>query len=212
MSNTPEREIEHKLDSDTKNLLATLDEQKENVLQMSELRRRTVEPGVMKLNVSQVTTTEDSPSWAIDIEHPVEGEFRIHKSKPTKGWTNENELVQALEWYDAKNPYYLQLTDLYMKHVGDDGEYQHGWELTSPPDYSPPWRDRVASEWEDLKGGVYRPSMTGAGMYVILTIAILIAPIFYGPLSLLGPVAGASLTNMLVFGAMTIFGLMVMDG
>lgn len=115
-------------------LPATLDEQQRNVVQMQKLQQMTVEPGVMRLPVTSVSTHEDSPKWVIDVEHPVEGEIRFHRKKPVQGYDPNEGIIQLMEWYGIHddNPYKLQTEYLYVRHAGEESETVHDWELLSP--------------------------------------------------------------------------------
>lgn len=130
-------------------VLAELDEETKTALQLDEIRERTVEPGLMRLPVSQVATSEDNANVTVTVEHPVEGEIDFHLSKPTT-WGPENELVRFLDWYDTtvSGIYTLQTRSVYVRRISEGGSLtSDSWELAEPPE-TVERRDRVVRSIE----------------------------------------------------------------
>lgn len=124
-------------------LLAELDEERRACVQIDEIQRRTIEPGLMRLPVSQVSTAEDSNTVTIEVEHPVEGDVSFHLSKPTT-WNPENELVQFLDNYGLRfsDVYDLQTRDVYVDCSAGNSR---NWELAVPPEDRPSTRERAVA-------------------------------------------------------------------
>lgn len=166
-------------------LPATLDEKQENVVQMQKINRLTVEPGVMKLPVSRVTTSDNSPQWVIDLEHPIEGDLRFHRDKPVQGYDPEEGIVQMLRWYGIydDNPYKLQTEFIFVENVGrENSETMHDWELLSP-DYfrdepDPTRREKVKGKYASFKQGIRnrRPTQHGVNVALLTIVGVLATP------------------------------------
>lgn len=212
-SGTVERSIEHTTSRDGE-LLDTLSEEQEDRVQMEELYRRTQEDGSMQLKCSTVTTAENSPQFAIEVEHPVEGTIRLFAEKPVDGWSDDYLLVRMFDWYDvtSNNPHELQLRDLYVKKDEESSDYAHGWTFVRPPDYSepePPVREQLADRWATIKN--YRPDRSNGLMYTFLFAGAVIGPVLGLSLpALLGPLTVPAVT-MVVFMFTTIMGMVVLD-
>lgn len=152
-----ERSIEHDIDTELSDdsALATLSERAENRLQMDEIRRRTIAPGVMRLNVKRVVSAENSLKWAIDLDHPVRDDddtIRVFVEKPVEGWTRDYKLVRLLDWYgiDDVDPHSLEFYDVVVEKDEEASEYAHGWRLVEPPDYDAPIRTQLRRRWNRL--------------------------------------------------------------
>lgn len=156
-------------------LPATLNERQENLVQMQKVAEMTIEPGVMRLPVTTVTTADNSEQWVIEVEHPVEGEHRFFREKPVHGWHSDQELVQLLHWYGIyeNDPYMLQVERLYVRYVGKESDYNHGWELLSPDYFKEKSRRGKIKERTSQFLKRYRPErgpLTGAVMVSAMTI------------------------------------------
>lgn len=150
-------------------LPARPDEEMKNLVQMQKLARMTVEPGLYRLPVSEVSTAENSEQWTVDVEHPVIGNIRFHLQKPIEeGWHDEQELVKVLHWYGIfdEDPYKLQTEHMYVRH-NPDSDNVHDWELEDPEilvDREPTRRERIREklpEWD-------RPHRTLVQFWVVL--------------------------------------------
>lgn len=211
---TIDRSVDHVLDTELSadEALATLSDREEHRLQMQEIKRRTVKPGVMKLNVNTVTSAENSEQWAIDIEHPArKDDIRVFVEKPIEGWSRDYTIVRVLEWYGITNqdPHQLEFEDVYVRKDEAASDYAHGWVLTEPPDYEAPMRVQLRKHKERFETD-YRPSRTNAKMWgVLLTGAVVgaILPAAIGDSS----IAVNAVTTGLMFVFATIVGMAVMD-
>lgn len=200
MSTTLEHTIDEELDEVTD--LATLSEEQTNVVQMQELVERTIEPGLMRLPVSQVSTTEESENWAIDLEHPVFGTIRKHARKPVYGWDETDGIARLMHWYGISNrdPYYLQCEEMYVARTRPDASTtSNEWEIVPPPDYRRPWLQRVGDR-------LRRPTSSIEWMYTILLSSAVVGATIVSLLSL-GAVASPIVMAML-FVLATLVGLM----
>lgn len=207
-----ERTREHEIDgeTDSTNVLATLSEEQENRVQIDKIRQFTVEPGLMRLPVSVVTKAKNSEKWVVELEHPIEGTHRFYIEAPLEGWSDENELVQVLDWYGIDNdPYQLQLKHMYVKKTGDEADQHHGWELTAPPDYDPeppePMRVQIQNKFIWLKE--HRPSRSVGLFYTILTVGVVVGAI--APLSI--PFIGRLGVSLIAYFAATVAGLVLLN-
>lgn len=145
---------------DSPPLLAELDEERKATLQIDEVRMRTVEPGLMKLPVHRVSTTEDSNTVTVEVEHPIEGEMPFHLSKPST-WDPENELVEFLDYYNMAfdDLYTLQTRCVYVDCT--DG-VTRDWFLTCPPGEEPTAVERMSAGVGTVAGQL-RNEATEAG-------------------------------------------------
>jgi hypothetical protein len=173
-----EREIEHTVEEDSSrdDTITTLSEREEHRVQMQEIKRRTVKPGLMKLNVAEVSSSENSHNWAIDIEHPVKRDtMRIFLDKPMNGWTREYKLVRMMDWYDigTEDPHQLEFVDLYMEKDGERSEYAHDWVAVQPPEYDPP----ITTQIKEKISGVSdkRPVRSNMKMYFLLLLSSIVS-------------------------------------
>lgn len=121
------REHEVGAEADIKtDVLATPDEEMSNVVQIQKLAACTVRPGLLRLDVSTVTTAENSPQMVVIADHPVEGDIRFFFKKigPDKTWATAP-LRELLEWYGytKRSMYQLQTDRVYVKYVADIDEY-----------------------------------------------------------------------------------------
>lgn len=183
-TDTVEREREHTVDRGVTNAeLAKLDEETKTKLQIEEIHRRTVEPGLMRLSVSRVSASEENKKVVIDVEHPLEGELRFHMAKPTT-WDPDNELVQFLDDYDTSisGIYELQTHDVYVRH---DPTQMNDWRLVAPPSPTPR-RYRLAGALRERV-----PSVTSA-QSAFLTISYVGAATVTSTAWLLGELGSAS--------------------
>lgn len=142
MSTEVDRTIENEVEEDatSEDLLANLSEEQTNLVQLDKIHELTVREGVMRLPVHLVTTAENSDQWVVEVEHPVEGTYRLYFEAPMKGWTDDNELVQLLGWYGVRrNPYELQVREIYVAYRPDQTTQAHGWIAVPPPG----WEDSV---------------------------------------------------------------------
>lgn len=208
------RELNHAVDEQatSKNILANLSEEDQNRVQLSKIKRWTVEPGVMKLPVSVVTKAKNSEKWAIEVEHPLEGTLRFYRDAPLHGWTKtEGGIVEMMEWYDIRteDPYQLQLMKIYMEKTGDSAEQAHGWEPVAPPDYSEPLTERVKETYRNISVPITRPNRSLLGMWVMLCVGAIIASVVSATIAPMSIVA--IILTPLVFVATTVVGLIVME-
>jgi len=213
-------DIERELEADllgTPNddeMLATMSERQEHRFQMQEIKRRTVEPGVMKLSVANIQTAENSPQWAIDLEHPAQSdsdEIRIFAEKPMDGWSDDYKIVKLLEWYDisSQDPHQLEYCDLYVEKNESESDYSHGWQVTEPPAYKPPGLRRAKRAWNNI-AREFRPDRTIARMWGTM-VATTVGTAMIAMSQLYGQ--SALLSGLTVFGGLligTILGLAVM--
>lgn len=210
---TIERTVDHEVDSERSydDALATLSEREENRVQMQEIKRRTVEPGVMLLSVKRVVSAENSQKWAIDIDHPVRDDdnpIRVFVDKPTTGWTRDYEIVLLLEWYGIhdQDPHQLEFVNVYLKKDDERSDYAHGWMLIEPPDYEAPMRVQLQRHKKRLSTD-FRPTRTNAKMWTMLLAGSVGGALFPTPDALfLRPFIVAT-----AFVLVTIFGMAVMD-
>lgn len=164
-------------DDDSPPLLAELDEERKATLQIDEVRMRTVEPGLMKLPVNRVSTTEDSNTVTIEVEHPIEGEQSFHLSKPST-WDPENELVEFLDYYNLtfSDVYALQTRHVYVDCSAD---VTRDWFLTRPPDEAPSRRERWAAGIKSAVGEMRDDIVeSDARGYISLAIVALYSGLF----------------------------------
>jgi hypothetical protein len=186
---------------------ATLSDEQQDVVQMAEIRRRTVRPGHMTLNVVSVETAANSPRWAITVEHPVEGEHTFYLDKPVRGWSRDYMIVRLLDWYDivSDDVHMLQLHDIHVSHDPEQTDHPHGWHPIEPPDYTVPIRTRCRRWWDRWIGGI-RPKRTVVRMYSLLLLGVIGGSIGSG---LAGPTAApvAILIGVTSFVASTVIGL-----
>jgi len=170
------RDVSEFVSVDNDELPAMPDEETKAMIQTTELREMTVEPGVMRVPVDEVTTAHNSEQWVVEMDHPVEDDIRFFLPKPTHGWSDDYMLVRLLRWYDILdaddqlanvNPYHLQIYDLYIEYDDVDDE----WELIKPPQA----RSRLDSvrEWlgriRDRIGPIKRGPVV---FYAILTLGV----------------------------------------
>lgn len=111
--------------------LDVLDEEKENLIQMQEIKSRTVAPDVLELNVDSVVSAENSNQWAIIVDHPSLGSLRFYEKKPVTGWSDEYRIVNLLKSYGIYdgNPYKLQTKSVYVEFTGQDPSLEAHWTL-----------------------------------------------------------------------------------
>lgn len=176
--------LDHTIDEELGRVPATLSEEQENLAQITKLRERTYSPGIMRLRVDEVATTENSGNWAFDVLHPVDGELRIFFDKPRRGWTDEYELVKMLEWYGLADPYEFQTTSIFMQYNGADSEYNHGWDPIRSPEYELSTRQRVREYVGDRRETVGTVSDLGwpnsyVDIWLILATAVAFIPVLY---------------------------------
>lgn len=211
MSTDIERELAAEIDdsADEGGELAVPDEEQQNVIQMHEIAEMTVEPGLMQIPVVEVTTAKNSEQWAVTAEHPVEDELTFYFEKPRRGWTEDEELVQLLRWYDVhdRNPYELQTRYLYAEYDEARSEYAHGWVAVEPPDYSTP------STWERISSSVSRlmPSSEWVVVYPFLFVGAALAPFYHGALPIGGGVWIAVVESVVLFVMATVIALLVLE-
>lgn len=171
-----DREIEHTSDIDVEtDEIATLSEEQTNLVQMQQLAQQTVEPGVMRLNCSDVSTSKNRTVWAITVEHPVEGEHTVFIDKPVTGWSKDCELSTVLRWYGIhdQDPYKLQCHYLTLEYDEQKADDAHGWRLVEPPSYESPPPTRKERIKERLPE---KPSRTVATVYTMLLAGALVGP------------------------------------
>lgn len=130
--NNADESLEERLNngkSDTR--LDVLDEEKENLIQMQEIKSRTVAPDVLELNVDSVVSAENSNQWAIIVDHPSLGDMRFYEKKPVTGWSDEYRIVRLLKSYGIYdgNPYKLQTKNVYVEFTGQDPSLESHWSL-----------------------------------------------------------------------------------
>lgn len=205
-----ERELEHTAEGEA-GMLATLSEEQQNLVQMQQVSELTVEPGVMRLPVTQVTTTPDNGRWSIRVEHPIEGELFFNMDKP-RTWRDDAELVELLHWYDIqdRDVYKLQTKYLHVEHVGSSADSPHGWELIEPPWMEKrrearrrrrPWHQRA---WDRVTTtfAAHRPERTYANVWTALLFGALLPVALLPFFGLTGPqiaiYAGAVVTSFFV--------------
>lgn len=213
-----ERSLEHELDSEMSHdtALATLSDRQENRLQMQEIKRRTIEPGLMQLSVKHVVSAENSENWAIDIEHPaMDDEIRVFAEKPLEGWTRDYKIVRVLDWYGIhdQDPHQLEFENVYMRKDEGASDYAHGWMLVEPPEYR--YTAPMDVQIERTKQWIanQRPSRTNAKMWLLLLGGAVAGPMLassIAPIPIVGSIPTALVTvTMFVF--VTILGMAVMD-
>lgn len=134
----PDDEILERLENrDEEDALANHQEEQENLVQLGEMRARTVDHGVLELDVKTVTSAKNSEKWAIKVEHPVVDELTFYVDKPVMGWTDEYRIVELLREYGIAdgNPYKLQARMVYVEYTGgntDDPDISESWALRTP--------------------------------------------------------------------------------
>lgn len=155
-------------DSVSSQELAELDEETKACIQMQDIERATVGPGKIMVPVKAVATSEDSKRIAITVDHYIDGEVVFHLRKP-KTWTNENELVRFLEWYDLSiaGIYQLQTHNVCIEATGTT----KGWRLAEPPSYTPPRRERLRARLPE-DASLRDKAATVAGSTVIMAAAL----------------------------------------
>lgn len=211
-----ERELEHTVEGEAGEL-ATLSEEQANLVQMQQIAEQTVEPGVMRLPVKTVTTAENSEQWAIELDHPVEGTLRFYRKKPRYGWHDDQELVELLRWYEIhdRDPYKLQIEQLYAEHDPDEADQHHGWCLAEPPWVAEkeamrrrqrPLHERVGLWIQDK-----RPAREIENVWALLWLGSVLAPLFTVFVdSMIGAGVATMVTiSMLTFISMTIFAMIL---
>lgn len=111
-------------------VLATLDEEQAVAVQLQKIEEYTIQPGLMRLPVSEVTSAENSDNMVVVLNHPVEDDIRKYFAKPPY-WSTEYELPALLDAYGYRtnNPYHLQRDRLYVEYDDDDEE----WVIIGPP-------------------------------------------------------------------------------
>lgn len=196
-----------RIDDELGRVPATLSEEQSNLVQMQEISERTIEPGLLRLPVGTVTTAENSPKFAIEVKHPIDGSLRVFAEKPRQGWSDDNRLVELLEWYDIHDddPYKLQTGDVYIRHKGDAADQPHGWEIVKPPHKRPdPTRRERLRAW--VKGSTgYLPTRSAASIWGGLLIATLLSPLALG----IAPFVGAGVFTALLSNAAMFIGMTV---
>lgn len=201
------RTVEHTEEGEAGEL-ATLSEEQENVVQLQQIAALTVEKGVMRLPVSQVTSTPSNKRWSIKVDHPVKGELFFNMDKP-RTWTGDAELIQLMRWYgiESHDPYVLQTRHLYVEHKGDAAETPHGWELIEPPwmetrrkarQRNKPWRQR-ARDWVGEKLDEWKIARTYAVVWAMLLIGAVLPLAFLASAGIVsGPTAGGYAMSVVI--------------
>lgn len=131
-----EARLEEEIVGDT--ALALPDEELEVINQVTKLSEFTVRPGLMKLPVTAVTSTEDSDRVIITLQHPTEGDIRVRfkKTDGTKTWSSNSELKRMLDWYgiSMRSLHSLKSQRLYVKYDPDNTTFGDGnWRVVRPP-------------------------------------------------------------------------------
>lgn len=174
-------------DEEPDNLLATPDEQQKIAIQLDKIRRATIEPGLLKLPVQQVTSAENSENLVVEVDHPAEDNPRFYLPKPRMWEPSEYDLPKLLEWYGYKSTNYhvLQTGALYLRH-GDtrgrciEGEGTSDWVIVPPPEWSPPRLQRAKDYTKDKLRSVRHPSLFTAAFFVLQFIGFAIAATVIG--------------------------------
>ena len=209
-----ERELEHSIDEtvDETTELATLSERQSNRLQMQEIKRRTVKPGMMRLNVKRVVSSDSNTEWAIDLAHPAhDDDIRVFVEKPIEGWSRDYLLVRMLDWYGINNqdPHQLALENVYVEKNDEESDYAHGWQLVKPPEYDAPVGVQLREKW-DYVLDQYRPSRSVTKMWFLL----LLASIGSSTITAIGTTSGiieSVFVSTALFALITVLGMAVMD-
>lgn len=174
-------------DEEPDDLLATLDEQQKTAVQLDEIKRATIEPGLMRLPVKQVTSAENSEQLVIEVHHPAEENPRFYLPKPRMWEPSKYRLPKLLDWYGYKSTNYhvLQTGKLYLRH-GDtrgrciEGEGKNDWVIVPPPEWSPPRLQRMKDYAKDKTRSLRRPSLLTASFFILQFIGLAAAGLFIG--------------------------------
>lgn len=138
MSTDINRTVEHSVDEEASDTaLAMPDEHMEISIELSKVKECTIRPGLMRLPVTKVTSAENSPKLVIELNHPIIGDIKKFKQKPTDTWREDNELVRILEWYGytTRNYHQLQTERLYVEYDEDGGAKERDkWKIVKPPE------------------------------------------------------------------------------
>lgn len=209
-----ERTRDHETDADatSENVLATLDEEQRAHVQMQQMKEATVAPGVLKLPVKRVTTSEERGVYAVELDHPMvePKETRQFYDKPVHGWTDDYKIVRILDWYTgSENPHDLQLHHVYTRYHEEDDE----WEIIRPPGHTKPLADRLKRYVPSRRTlASLRPSRTHATMFAFMTTGLLFGVAIA---AMLPTVVSQSVTYatsvMLGYLAATILGMVVLE-
>lgn len=143
--------MQREMQEENEKLPAEPDEEMKTILQIEEIQKRTIRPGLMRLPVRRVVSSSDASTVRIDVDHPTEDEIRFSLTKPTT-WDPNNELVEFLDWYGLtmSGIYQLQTHAVYVEKDG-------GWKLAKPPGEQSRierLRDRVEVPDLDLNEGI----------------------------------------------------------
>lgn len=215
-----ERTVDHTLDDEMADtdVLATLEERERNRMQMQEIARRTVRPGLLRLKVENVTSAENSEQWAIDVAHPTRRDpIRIFAEKPIEGWSDDYKIVKLLRWVgeeSTRDPHKLEFHDLYMKKDPENSSFPHDWMAVEPPDYEPPMKIQFGRHWRTIRSELsgLRPSMTNAKMFGVMLAGVLMGPSMHDmypeDVQALVPTTA---TVLLTFLFVTLVGMVVLD-
>lgn len=171
-TNTVDRDIEHRIENtDTDEYsdeLATLNEEQRNIVQMQEIARYTVAPGVVRLPVDEVSTAHNSDQWTVDVKHPFKGKQRFFFEKPVV-WDGSYEIEDVLDWYDIdnQNPYHLQLKRVTVEYDKEEDD----WDFVEPPDYDAPIPTQLKRKLSAFTGRASVPwkwtEMRASGIVVV---------------------------------------------
>lgn len=178
------------------NLPAQLDERQEAIIETSKLKEMTVEPGIMRVPVDEVTTAANSEQWVVIMDHPVEEDIRFFLPKPRTGWSDDYLLVRVLRWYDVvdesqsignADPYALQRLSLYIEY----DEADESWDLIQPPSDSGVLgrgRNWIEDRIESIRTSIPSTDRTAFAMFGFIQLGILVgatvAPLIGGTTAL----------------------------
>lgn len=214
---TVERELDNVVDTEMDPSVApdTISDRMADRLQMQEIQRRTIAPGVMKLEVDDVSTAENSAQWAIDLKHPGNDDtIRLFVEKPMDGWSRDYKLVRMFDWYgiDSGDPHQFNFMDLVVAKRPDESDRSHGWVFVEPPDYDPPIRTQLSRKAGAVRERLSVDTEMNEQTAVWLTLLGTVGAI---PMALsAAPVSGAllsSVLSMVLFTAATIAVLAVVN-
>lgn len=164
------------------NILATLDEQQKTAVQLDKIKRATIEPGLMRLPVHEVSSAENSENLSIEVEHPAEDNPRFFLPKPKMWEPAKYDLPKLLDWYGYKTTNYhvLQTGKLYLRHKDTrgrciEGEGTNDWVIVPPPDWSPPRLQRMKEYAKSKARSIHNTSLLTAAFFALQFIGLAIA-------------------------------------
>lgn len=200
----------------SENPLATLSEEQAVGLQLDKIKRMTVEPGLIRLPVQEVSSTEESNTVTVECHHPAEENPTFHLPKPTFWDAEEEALPKLMGWYGYRGSNYhkLQTDRLFLsdgRHKGRSIESEkeiEDWEIVPPPEWSPPRWERFKKSVKRKTRALRRPSLIMVAFFLVQLAVISGAFILLFGASTLGAIAyggGFTLFSLWLYGVAVAF-------